>query len=187
VERCDQGAPRGRLGETDRLSHANRYVELASKVESDLGLDKARIDAAYLGNIDTFRFEERSLLAFAGELIAKREYAKALGIVTGCNRSFWVDLDVAPAGPVGSLSPDGLPGESASFSVIEHQGKLAASIEGAAMPGLNERLKKMGSFEYYQTSFSYQINETGEEQFVGVPERGGKDFISPDPLAPGTI
>ncbi len=45
----------------------------------------------------------------------------------------------------------------------------------------------MGSFEYYQTSFSYQISETDEENFVGVPEQGGKDLISPDPLAPGTI
>ena len=45
----------------------------------------------------------------------------------------------------------------------------------------------MGSFEYYQTSFSYQVSETGEEKFVGVPEQGGKDLISPDPLAPGTI
>ncbi|HEY3115405.1 MAG TPA: S16 family serine protease, partial [Chloroflexota bacterium] len=47
--------------------------------------------------------------------------------------------------------------------------------------------KKMGSFEYYQTSFSYQNSDTGEEKFVGVPEQGGKDLISPDPLAPGTV
>ena len=52
---------------------------------------------------------------------------------------------------------------------------------------VKEQLKKMGSFEYYQTSFSYQINETGEEKFIGVPEQGGKGLISPDPLAPGTI
>ena len=45
----------------------------------------------------------------------------------------------------------------------------------------------MGSFEYYQTSFSYTINETGEERFVGVPEQGGRDLISADPLAPGTV
>ncbi len=52
---------------------------------------------------------------------------------------------------------------------------------------VREQLKKMRSFEYYQTSFSYQISEAGEEKFVGIPEQGGKDLISPDPLAPGTI
>ena len=62
---------------------------------------------------------------------------------------------------------------------------LQLALEGRRR--VKEQLKKMGSFEYYQTSFSYWINETGEEKFVGVPEQGGKDLISPDPLAPGTI
>ena len=62
---------------------------------------------------------------------------------------------------------------------------LEFAVEGRRR--VKEQLKKMGSFEYYQTSFSYQIIETGEEKFVGVPEQGGKGLISPDPLAPGTI
>ena len=52
---------------------------------------------------------------------------------------------------------------------------------------MKEQLKKMGSFEYYQTSFSYTDVESGEERFVGVPEQGGRSLISPDPLAPGTV
>jgi len=44
----------------------------------------------------------------------------------------------------------------------------------------------MGAFEYYQTSFSYTIHDTGLERFVGVPEQGGRDLISLDPLAPGS-
>ena len=52
---------------------------------------------------------------------------------------------------------------------------------------MKEQLKKMGSFEYYHTSFSYTLQETGEEKFVGVPEQGGRDLISADPLAPGTV
>jgi ATP-dependent Lon protease len=36
---------------------------------------------------------------------------------------------------------------------------------------VKEQLKKMGSFEYYHTSFSYTLNDAGEERFVGVPER----------------
>lgn len=52
---------------------------------------------------------------------------------------------------------------------------------------MKEQLKKMGSFEYYHTSFSYTVQETGGERFVGVPEQGGRDLISADPLAPGTV
>jgi ATP-dependent Lon protease len=62
---------------------------------------------------------------------------------------------------------------------------LQFALEGRRR--VKEQLKKMGSFEYYQTSFSYLINETGEERFVGVPEQGGRDHISADPLPPGTV
>jgi ATP-dependent Lon protease len=69
------------------------------------------------------------------------------------------------------------------------QDELAEVLE-FAMEGrrrVKEQLKKMGSFEYYQTSFSYTLQETGEEKFVGVPEQGGRDLISTDPLSPGTV
>lgn len=59
------------------------------------------------------------------------------------------------------------------------------SLEGRRR--VKEQLKKMGSFEYYHTSFSYTLQETGEERFVGVPEQGGRDLISSDPLAPGSV
>jgi ATP-dependent Lon protease len=62
---------------------------------------------------------------------------------------------------------------------------LALALEGRRR--VKEQLKKMGSFEYYHTSFSYLINDSGEEQFVGIPEQGGRDLISTDPLPPGTI
>jgi ATP-dependent Lon protease len=52
---------------------------------------------------------------------------------------------------------------------------------------VKEQLKKMGSFEFYHTSFSYTVVETGEERFVGVPEQGGRNMISADPLPPGSI
>jgi len=62
---------------------------------------------------------------------------------------------------------------------------LDLAIEGRRR--VKEQLKKMGSFEYHQTSFSYIDNETREERFVGVPEEGGGGMISPDPLAPGSV
>nr|WP_093189176.1 protease Lon-related BREX system protein BrxL [Thiocapsa sp. KS1] len=62
---------------------------------------------------------------------------------------------------------------------------LELALEGRRR--VKEQLKKMGSFEYYQTSFSYLVNDTGEERFVGVAEQGGRDLISADPLPPGTL
>jgi ATP-dependent Lon protease len=62
---------------------------------------------------------------------------------------------------------------------------LGLALEGRRR--VKEQLKKMGSFEYHHTSFSYLANDTGEERFVGVPEQGGRDLISADPPAPGTV
>lgn len=62
---------------------------------------------------------------------------------------------------------------------------LEVALEGRRR--VKEQLKKMGSFEYHQTSFSYVSNETREEKFVGVSEMGGADMISTDPLAPGSV
>ena len=62
---------------------------------------------------------------------------------------------------------------------------LELALEGRRR--VKEQLKKMGSFEYHQTSFSYVDNESREERFVGVPEQGGRDTISSDPLAPGSV
>src|SRR5262245_23539835 len=62
---------------------------------------------------------------------------------------------------------------------------LELALEGRRR--VKEQLKKMGSFEYHQTSFSYIDGETREERFVGVPEQGGREMIAIDPLAPGSV
>ena len=72
----------------------------------------------------------------------------------------------------------------------ELSGQELAELVEIALEGrrrVKEQLKKMGSFEYHQTSFSYIDNDTREERFVGVPEQGGRDTISTDPLAPGSV
>jgi len=83
---------------------------------------------------------------------------------------------------------------SGLVKILHPHGKVSqedlAEILELALEGrrrVKEQLKKMGSFEYYQTSFSYLVNDTGEEKFVGVPEQGGRDLISSDPLPPGTV
>ena len=68
--------------------------------------------------------------------------------------------------------------------------EVLAELVELALEGrrrVKEQLKKMGSFEYYQTSFSYIDSETRAERYVGVPEEGGRDLISLDPLAPGSV
>lgn len=82
------------------------------------------------------------------------------------------------SGLVKIIHPHGEPSEEDLGEILEY------SIEGRRR--VKEQLKKMGSFEYYETSFSYSINSTGEERFVGVPEQGGRDLIALDPLAPGS-
>lgn len=83
------------------------------------------------------------------------------------------------SGLVKLLYPDGVTSKEEMAELLE------IALEGRRR--VKEQLKKMGSFEYHQTSFSYIDNETREEHFVGVPEEGGRDLISSDPLAPGSV
>lgn len=62
---------------------------------------------------------------------------------------------------------------------------LELALEGRRR--VKEQLKKLGSFEFFQTSFSYIDKQTGEERYVGVPEEGGRNVISSDPLEPGSV
>jgi len=83
------------------------------------------------------------------------------------------------SGLVKILYPDGEVTEDELAEILE------LAMEGRRR--VKEQLKKMGAFEYHQTSFSYMRDLTGEERFVGVPEQGGRDLISADPLAPGSL
>ena len=83
------------MAEALRSHHASSYAELADQLEASLGLAAAAIEAAQLGSIDTFRFEEQALLTFVGETIAAWHYDQALDIVAGRSRSFWVDRQVS--------------------------------------------------------------------------------------------
>jgi ATP-dependent Lon protease len=71
------------------------------------------------------------------------------------------------------------------FSKEELVEVLELAMEGRRR--VKEQLKKMGAFEYHQTSFSYRDNDTTEDRYVGVPEEGSRELISTDPLAPGSV
>jgi ATP-dependent Lon protease len=83
------------------------------------------------------------------------------------------------AGLVKLIHPDG------EVTKEELKALLELAMEGRRR--VKEQLKKMGSFEFFQTSFSYIDKESGEEHFVGVPEEGGRNAISGDPLEPGSV
>ncbi len=75
------------------------------------------------------------------------------------------------------------PGGDASREEVQEYLELA--LEGRRR--VKEQLKKMGAFEYYQTSFSYVDTQAMQEHFVGVPEEGGRQLISQDPMPPGSV
>ena len=72
-----------------RQRQPEAYVKLADGVEQDLHLATLGIPPDNLGKIDTFRFEEISLLEHVGNLIIAGKFSTALEIVKHRRRSFW--------------------------------------------------------------------------------------------------
>jgi ATP-dependent Lon protease len=52
---------------------------------------------------------------------------------------------------------------------------------------VKEQQKRIGSAEFRNTHFSYQIGEEGVEKFVSTPELYSEDSIGSDPLPPGQV
>jgi PglZ domain len=77
-----------------RTNFARLYPAIADRLENELGLRNANIPAHALGSIDTFRFEEKTLLAYCGELIATTKFDEALRLVGEREHCFWLDRDV---------------------------------------------------------------------------------------------
>ena len=71
------------------------YEEIADSVEQEFSLSKAEIPAANLGDIDTFRFEEKVMLAYVGEQIVAGSYDGARDLVTRHRQSFWANQDLS--------------------------------------------------------------------------------------------
>lgn len=100
-----------------REKHGASYVTLADQVESELGLRHAKVPAELLGSIDTFRFEERALLAHCDSLVASGKNDEALRLVEGRTRSFWVDKDV---------------GRQAQWEACRRMAELGVAIEAVS-------------------------------------------------------
>lgn len=72
-----------------RQRHPDSYTELADRIESEFNLAAQGIDPSRLGGIDTFRFEERRLLEFCGQLILDGQFENARELVQQRRDSFW--------------------------------------------------------------------------------------------------
>lgn len=90
----DEEAAVGELARLLRTGFSESYPAMADHVEAELGLRDFAVPASALGSIDTFRFEERTLLAHCGDLVAEKKFDQALDIISGREHSFWLDRDV---------------------------------------------------------------------------------------------
>ena len=77
-----------------RKNFPEAYSTMADRVEAELGLRDAKLPPDGLSTIDTFRFEERAVLAHCGNLIAAKQFDQALAIISSRENSFWLDRDV---------------------------------------------------------------------------------------------
>lgn len=71
--------------------HASAYEQLADQVQSELGLSETSVEGDSLGSIDTFRFEERAVVAKCFALIAQDKPKEAYALMDARGQSFWVD------------------------------------------------------------------------------------------------
>lgn len=76
-----------------RDRYADAYVEHADRVEGELGLAGVAGDA--FGTIDTFRFQEKTVLGTCFELVSNDDFAAADALIGTRERGFWIDRDLA--------------------------------------------------------------------------------------------
>ena len=79
---------------TTRREYAAEYTTAADKVEQELQLRQAAVPAAELGAVDTFRFEERALLAWCDHLLINGRFDEVLSLCRARGSSFWVDQEL---------------------------------------------------------------------------------------------
>ena len=85
----------GRILDRLRTHYAETFERIADSVEQEFGLSNAAVPAEQLGSIDTFRFEERVMLAYIGEQIAAGQYDTAAKLAVSHRESFWARRDLS--------------------------------------------------------------------------------------------
>ncbi|MDR3485709.1 MAG: PglZ domain-containing protein [Bradyrhizobium sp.] len=80
---------------TIRREHAADFVAAADKVEQELQIRQAGLPASEIGTVDTFRFEEQTLLAWSDRLLVDGRYEEVMAICGTRGNSFWVDQSLS--------------------------------------------------------------------------------------------
>lgn len=76
-----------------RQEKPDAYTRMADRIEQEVGFKNLGLEAKNLGNLDTFRFEEKALFQWCSDLLVKEEYDKAIALVTQRRTSFWLSPD----------------------------------------------------------------------------------------------
>ena len=78
-----------------RTRQSAEFERMADSVEEDFGLATAGVEAAHLGSIDTFRFEERAMLRYCGDVLVAGDYGMAAILAATHSQSFWARQDLS--------------------------------------------------------------------------------------------
>jgi hypothetical protein len=158
-----------------RTTFPDAYAALADRVEQELGLANAALSASALGSIDTFRFEERALLRYVGELIADARFDEALSIVRERQHSFWLDRDIVRKAHWEAAR------RMAELGVLAGQVRsLLAKANGDAIAWLNAYTAENGWHRLDQAqrrmeSWVANLEDDPEERPLGVVRRAYED------------
>jgi ATP-dependent Lon protease len=77
--------------------------------------------------------------------------------------------------------------EQADQAIPDEAIEWAARLALECRRRVKEQQKRIGSAEFRNTHFSYQMGVDGVEQFVATPELQSEDSIGDDPLPPGQV
>lgn len=131
---------------------------------------------------DDYGFITDYLAEFIREL-RKEQYGDALDkyfrLGSNLNQRDTIAVRRMVDGLVKLVYPDG----EFSKEQLEEILKLALEMRRR----IKEQLKKLGGMEFYDVNFSYIDNETFEEHYVSVPEKGGGKLIPEGMCNPGQV
>lgn len=131
---------------------------------------------------DDYGFITDYLAEFIREL-RKEQYGDALDkyfrLGSNLNQRDTIAVRRMVDGLVKLVYPDG----EFSKEQLEEILKLALEMRRR----VKEQLKKLGGMEFYDVNFSYIDNETFEEHYVSVPEKGGGKLIPEGMCNPGQV
>jgi hypothetical protein len=158
-----------------RTDFPEAYAALADRVEEELSLKNAKLPPEAFGDIDTFRFEERTLLRHAGDLISNGKFREALALVAKREHSFWLQREV---------------GRKAQWEAIRRMAELgnvalevrksASKTSGDSAVWLNAYVSKDGWFRLDQgqrrlETWVANLDEEPDERPLGVVRRAYED------------